>query len=57
MRRHFGLGNTSRIDEVAVRWPDGHTESVHDLSADRFVALRHGQGLVGQHGSGYGNEI
>ena len=41
-RLHFGLGPAHSLDEVRVRWPDGTTQTFHDLPADRFYRLREG---------------
>lgn len=32
----FGLGNTEQIDQVIVRWPDGHHQVITGLAADRY---------------------
>lgn len=41
-RLHFGLGSSTRVEELRVRWPDG-TESVfEDLEANRFLEIRQG---------------
>ena len=45
-RAHFGLGETSRIDRIVVRWPDGTREAFTVKGVDRIVALTKGQGLV-----------
>ena len=34
-RLHFGLGDATRIDEVAIEWPSGQRSQLRDLSADR----------------------
>jgi hypothetical protein len=44
LRAHFGLGQTTRIDRVVVRWPDGTRETFGVPGVDRIVALRMGQG-------------
>ncbi|MCW3101219.1 MAG: UnbV, partial [Chthonomonadaceae bacterium] len=41
-RVHFGLGAATRIEKLTVRWPSGHTDTFHDLSADRYLTLREG---------------
>ncbi|MFI5454447.1 MAG: FG-GAP-like repeat-containing protein [Isosphaerales bacterium] len=50
-RVHFGLGESSRIDHVKVRWPSGRIDSHADLPADSGYLLREGdpkaQPLVG----------
>jgi hypothetical protein len=39
-RLHFGLGNSAKADEVEVRWPDGHTQTLHDVAADQVLAIK-----------------
>jgi len=31
----IGLGTHSHVDEVRVRWPDGSTQTIHDVKVDR----------------------
>jgi enediyne biosynthesis protein E4 len=45
LRVHFGLGSTTKIDRVEVRWPNGLEETWTDLAVDRFVTLREGEGV------------
>ncbi len=33
---HFGLGSTTHVDWVEIRWPDGGTERVDDPSIDSY---------------------
>ena len=40
----FGLGDTQRIDSVAVRWPNGDTERWYDLATSRLHTLEAGTG-------------
>ncbi len=42
----FGLGTDPKIDTLDIRWPDGTTEMVHDLSGGRFFTLEQGKGVV-----------
>jgi hypothetical protein len=46
MRLHFGLGETTIVDKVEIRWPDGKQESVTLPGADRYFAIEEGKGLV-----------
>ena len=41
---HFGLGATSQIEKVIVRWPGGEAEEFSDLAADRRYILTQGSG-------------
>jgi hypothetical protein len=33
----FGLGSAGRIDSLEIRWPDGTTQTLHDLAAGRYT--------------------
>lgn len=46
LRLHFGLGAAAHMDEVKVLWPDGTSQSFHDLPADHFYRLKQGQAPV-----------
>ncbi len=46
-RLHFGLGDTSTIDRLEVRWPDGKVEVHEDLPVRRVLTVRQGDGKVG----------
>lgn len=43
-RVHFGLGDSSGVDEVKVRWPSGRIESFGSMPAGRLHELREGYG-------------
>ena len=38
-RAHFGLGVADRVDELAVRWPDGHETVLRDLAVNQLVTV------------------
>jgi hypothetical protein len=42
-RLHFGLGESTRIETIEVRWPSGHVDRFTDLAADSAYLLREGQ--------------
>ena len=46
LRAHFGLGETSRVDRIVVRWPDGAREAFTVPGVDRIVTLTKGRGVV-----------
>lgn len=46
LRIHFGLGSHGRVDKCEIRWPDGTTQTLNDLEADRFYGIREGKGIV-----------
>ena len=41
---HFGLSDATRVDRIAVRWPDGSRESFPGVPTDRVVVVRRGEG-------------
>ncbi len=43
-RAHFGLGGEGSPVTVVVRWPDGLEESFDDVTVDRSIVLRRGEG-------------
>ena len=43
-RVHFGLGDESRLQDVAVRWPGGAEEAFGDFAAGEIHELRQGEG-------------
>jgi hypothetical protein len=45
-RIHFGLGTTTTVDKVEIRWPDGAKETYSIPSVDRYFAIEEGKGLV-----------
>jgi len=46
LRIHFGLGSHERLDRVEVLWPSGKAETISNLAADRFYAVKEGEGVV-----------
>ena len=43
---HFGLGESTTVDRLEVRWPSGDVEVWHDLPSDRLLVVREGMTLV-----------
>ena len=41
-RLHFGIGDSSRVDSVEIRWPSGHADRWTDLAGDTGYLLREG---------------
>jgi enediyne biosynthesis protein E4 len=39
-RLHFGLGDTTTVDKVVVRWPSGRTQEIAHPAADRVHAVK-----------------
>jgi hypothetical protein len=38
-RLHFGLGAATRIEEIAIRWPSGAVQALHDVPADQILTI------------------
>ncbi len=36
----FGLGSSTRVDQITVRWPDGTTQSIADVAADQTLQIK-----------------
>ncbi|MGB8582712.1 MAG: ASPIC/UnbV domain-containing protein [Candidatus Sulfotelmatobacter sp.] len=45
LRQHFGLGKTTNMDEVSVRWPSGQTEAFQNIPADFIYTIVEGRGI------------
>jgi enediyne biosynthesis protein E4 len=46
LRIHFGLGSRERVDKVEIFWPAEKTETLTNLTADRFYSVKEGEGVV-----------
>ncbi len=46
LRLHFGLGPHNHVDRLSILWPNGETETLTGLSADRHYCVEEGQGIV-----------
>jgi len=46
LRLHFGLGSSSKVESVEIRWPSGATETLKNLAADNSYAVLEGKGIV-----------
>ncbi len=42
-RVHFGLGNSSTMDKVEIRWPSGLKQIVENLSVDHIYKIQEGK--------------
>ena len=47
-RIHFGLGASTRIERLEIRWPNGLEEMWADVGIDRIVTLKEGSGVAVQ---------
>jgi enediyne biosynthesis protein E4 len=45
LRLHFGLGAVDKVD-LEIRWPNGGTERIANVPADRLVVIREGSGII-----------
>jgi hypothetical protein len=45
LRLHFGLGANDKMSEVSIRWPNGETETLHDVPADFIYTVSEGAGI------------
>ena len=45
-RLHFGLGAARMADQIEVRWPNGRTETLKDVQANRFITIKEGVGVL-----------
>lgn len=48
LRLHFGLAESTHVDEVKVVWPDGKEQIVQNILADHFYHLKEGGALTPQ---------
>jgi hypothetical protein len=39
-RVHFGLGGSTLVRELEVRWPSGVKQVLHDIKPDRILVVR-----------------
>jgi hypothetical protein len=46
MRVHFGLGVSTKVDSVEVRWPSGLTEKFENLAVDKINEVKEGGGVM-----------
>jgi hypothetical protein len=45
-RLHFGLGAARKADQIDIRWPNGQTETLKDVPANRFITIKEGVGVL-----------
>ena len=45
-RVHFGLGSTTKVDMLEIRWPSGTVTKLENLVADQIIAVQEGTGVV-----------
>jgi hypothetical protein len=42
----FGLGKSSKVATIEITWPNGRSETVRDVGANRTITVVEGKGLV-----------
>ena len=45
LRLHFGLGKSTKIDSVEIRWPSGKLETLENVAADAIYTIIEGAGI------------
>jgi hypothetical protein len=45
-RAHFGLGSTTRVDSVVIRWPSGQLDKIGPEAADQELVIQEGRGVI-----------
>ena len=45
IRVHFGLGSTTKVDSIQIRWPSGLTEQFGGLPVDTIQTVKEGSGV------------
>jgi hypothetical protein len=48
LRAHVGLGMSTRVDRIDVRWPGGRIDTVRDVAVNQIVTITEGQGITGR---------
>jgi len=46
LRLHFGMGSSSKAEQIEIRWPNGETETVKDVAVNQTVRIKEGRGVV-----------
>lgn len=46
-RVYFGLGTSTKVDTLEIRWPSGTREKLRNVAADRCYLLTEGHGITG----------
>ena len=40
LRVHFGLGRSTVVERLEIRWPNGGLQTIRDLQSDRIITIR-----------------
>ena len=46
LRVHFGLGSATKIELIEVRWPSGAVDKINNCTANLFLTVEEGVGIV-----------
>jgi enediyne biosynthesis protein E4 len=47
LRQHFGLGDSTKVDELTVKWPRSGTKQVfRDVTANRIIQITEGEDRI-----------
>jgi hypothetical protein len=46
LRVHFGLGKNRKVKTLEIRWPSGQVDTLADIAANQFIAVKEGTGIV-----------
>jgi hypothetical protein len=46
LRLHFGFEKRTKIDLIEVRWPSGVVDRITDVSVNKILTIKEGQGLI-----------
>jgi hypothetical protein len=49
-RLHFGLGDSTTVETVEIRWPDGTRETIKLPGVDRIFSIEQGKGALAEIG-------
>ena len=46
LRVHFGVGEAKKVDEVEIRWPSGHIDTLKNLDVNRLYVIEEGGKII-----------
>ncbi len=46
----FGLGKTTGVDEMEIRWPRGMVDKFKNIKANQFITVQEGKGIIASKG-------
>jgi len=47
LRANFGLGRSTRVDSIEIKWPGGQQQIFRDVEADKFYRIEEGRDVLG----------